>query len=139
MKKITVIIEKSTDLYSAYVPDDIKSIFINGQGKSINEAIADLKEAFSEARESYIKAGQPVQDDLAGEIEWVYKYDIVSLFDYFDEINLSSFARKNGINESLLRKYRNRLAFASEKQCRKIEAGLHRLGTELCAARLLPG
>ena len=137
MKKITVIIEKSTDLYSAYVPDDIKSIFINGQGKSINEAIADLKEAVYEARESYIEDGKAVPDDLAGEIEFIYKYDIVSLFDFFDEINLSSFARKNGINESLLRKYRNRLAFASEKQCRKIEAGLHRLGAGLCAARLV--
>lgn len=28
------------------------------------------------------------------------------------------------------------LAFASEKQCRKIEAGLHRLGESLCAASL---
>jgi predicted RNase H-like HicB family nuclease len=138
MRKVTVIIEKSPDLFSAYVPNDIRSTFVNGQGKSIAEAIASLKEAISEAIESYIEDGQAVPDDLAGEIELVYKYDIASLFDYFDEINLSSFARKNGINESLLRKYRNRLAYASEKQCRKIEAGLHKLGAELCAASLLP-
>jgi hypothetical protein len=73
---------------------------------------------------------------LDGELRFQYRYDIASLFDYFDEINISSFARKNGINESLLRKYRNRLAFASERQRKKIESGLHRLGQSLSEATM---
>lgn len=135
-KKVTVIIEKGADLYSAYVPDDIKSAFINGQGKSIDEAIEDMKAALRELKEFYAEEGKTLPDDLSGEIEFEYKYDVASLFNYFDEINLASFARKNGMNESLLRKYKNGLAFASEKQCKKIESGLHKLGRSLCAASL---
>ena len=136
MKKINVIIEKGTDLYSAYIPDDIKSVFINGQGISIPEAIQDMISALKEAREGYLEEGKEMPEDLVDEFRFVFKYDMASLFDYFEEINISSFARKNGINESLLRKYRNRLAFASERQRKKIEYGLHRLGQSLCEASL---
>ncbi len=136
MRKVTVIIEKGTDLYSAYIPDDIKSVFINGQGHSIAEAIEDLQTALNEVKEYYLEKGKEIPEDLDGEIRFLYKYDVASLFDYFDEINISSFARKNGINESLLRKYRNRLAFASERQRKKIESGLHRLGRSLSEATL---
>ena len=135
-KKVTVIIEKGEKLYSAYVPDDIKSVFLNGQGESIGEAIADMEEALEECRESYTEKGEALPDDIAGKLKFEYKYDVASLLNHFDEINLSSFARKNGLNESLLRKYKNRHAFASEKQCKKIEAGLHRLGQSLVAASL---
>jgi predicted RNase H-like HicB family nuclease len=136
MKRITVIVEKGTDLYSAYIPDDIKSVFINGQGKTIAAAMEDMKSALDEAKESFVEDGKEIPLDLDGELRFQFKYDIASLFDYFDEINISSFARKNGINESLLRKYRNRLAFASERQRKKIEFGLHRLGRSLSEATL---
>jgi hypothetical protein len=95
-----------------------------------------MKTALEEVKESFVEEGKPLPEDLTGEMKFEFKYDIASLFDYFDEINISSFARKNGINESLLRKYRNRLAFASERQRKKIESGLHRLGRSLCEATL---
>jgi predicted RNase H-like HicB family nuclease len=136
MRKITVIIEKGTDLYSAYIPEDIKSVFVNGQGNSISAAIEDMKTALEEAKDNFLEGGKPLPEDLTGEMKFEFKYDIASLFDLFDEINISSFARKNGINESLLRKYRNRLAFASERQRKKIESGLHNLGRSLCEATL---
>ena len=151
-KKVTVVIEKGEKLYSAYVPNGIKSVFLNGQGETIDEAISDMKAALEECRESYVETGKVnnngkiiVANDanfvqtgtfIAGELNFEYKYDVASIFNHFDEINLSSFARKNGLNESLLRKYKNRLAFASEKQCKKIETGLHRLGQSLVAASL---
>lgn len=135
-KKVTVVIEKGEKLYSAYVPAGINSVCLNGQGQTIDEAICDMKEALEECRESYVENGEAIPIDIAGELDFEYKYDVASIFNHFDEINLSSFARKNGLNESLLRKYKNRLAFASEKQCKKIEAGLHRLGQSLVAASL---
>ncbi len=136
MRKVTVIIEKGIDFYSAYIPDDIKSVFLNGQGKTISGAIEDLKTALEEAIETYVGEGSPLPEDLSKDLKFEFKYDIASLFDHFDEINISSFARKNGINESLLRKYRNRLAFASERQRKKIESGLHRLGKSLIEATI---
>jgi predicted RNase H-like HicB family nuclease len=134
MKKILAIIEKGIDdQYSVYTPET-ESTVLNGQGPTVDAAITDMKESLREVIESYQESGEIIPDELSGEIEFVYKYDIASLFNYFEEINLSSFARKNNLNESLLRKYKNRLAFASERQCKKIEAGLHKLGRSLCAA-----
>jgi predicted RNase H-like HicB family nuclease len=136
MKKILIIVEKGKDgFYSVYSPNT-KFTVLNGQGAKVEDAISDMKEALQELIESYLDNGKDLPAELKGNIEFEYKYDVASLFNHFDEINLSSFARKNGMNESLLRKYRNGLAFASEKQCRKIESALHRLGQSLCAASL---
>ena len=130
-KKITVIIEKGKELFSAYVPEGIHSVFLNGQGKTVQEAISDMKEVLEECRHSFIDDGESVPEDISGELTFEYKYDIASLFDHFDVINVSRFARKIHMNESLLRKYKNRKAFASEKQTQRIKNGLHSLGQSL--------
>ena len=136
MNKILIVVEKGNDgLYSVYSPNTEFTV-LNGQGPTVEDAITDMKEALQEIIESYRESGEKLPAELTGNIEFEYKYDVASLFSHFDEINLSSFARKNGMNESLLRKYKNGLAFASEKQCRKIENGLHQLGQSLCAASL---
>ena len=136
MKKILAIVEKgSNGIYSIYTPET-KTAVLNGQGTTVDAAVADIKESLTVVIESFLANGEKVPDELEGEIDFELKYDIASLFGNFAEINLSSFARKNGFNESLLRKYKNRLAFASERQCKKIEKGLHKLGQSLCAANL---
>jgi predicted RNase H-like HicB family nuclease len=136
MKKILVIIEKGTDgQYSAYTPET-KSAVLNGQGNTVEEAIADMKESMKEVIESYQETDGKVPDELQGPAEFEYKYDVPSLFNYFNEINLTTFSRKIGINSSLLRQYKNRLAFASQKQAEKIKTGLHELGKQLSSAQL---
>ncbi|MFV0376911.1 MAG: type II toxin-antitoxin system HicB family antitoxin [Mangrovibacterium sp.] len=136
MKKILVIIEKGTDgLYSAYTPD-LKSTVLNGQGYTVDEAIEDMKVSMEEVTEVYQESTGKVPDELHGPIEFEYRYDVPSLFNYFDTINLASFSKKVGINASLLRQYKNGLAFASKKQVDKIKAGLHDLGKQLIAAQL---
>jgi predicted RNase H-like HicB family nuclease len=135
-RKVTVIIEKGKELYSAYIPDDITSAFINGQGYSVFEAIEDMKIALEEIKEYFIDEGRVIPEDISGEIEFEYRYDIPSLLEEFEQVNLSSFARANGLNVSMLRKYRNGLAFATEEQYMRIEAGLQRLVKPLTGARL---
>jgi predicted RNase H-like HicB family nuclease len=136
MKKILAIVEKNkSGVFSIYTPET-KSAVLNGQGATLSEAIADMKESLNEVIESFLNNREDIPEELKGEIEFIYKYDIATLFGYFDEINLSSFARKNGMNESLLRKYKNGLAFASEQQRKRIEEGLHKLGKSLCEVSL---
>jgi hypothetical protein len=65
-----------------------------------------------------------------------YKYDLASFFDYFNWINVSKLAEKAGINPSLMRQYKKRLIFASEKQSEKIQKVINQLGSELVAVRL---
>lgn len=136
MKKILVIIEKGTDgMYSAYTPDT-KSTVLNGQGNSVEEAIADLKVSMEEIVESYLETEGQLPEELQGAIEFEYKYDVPSLFNFFDEINMTTFSKKIGINASLLRRYKNGFAYASEKQVVKIKNGLHELGKQLSSAQL---
>ncbi len=136
MKKILVILEKGTDgIYSAYTPET-ESTVLNGQGNTVEEAIADLKVSMDEVIESFQETDGQVPEELQGAIEFEYKYDVPSLFNFFDEINMTTFSRKIGINASLLRRYKNGFAFASEKQVIKIKNGLHDLGKQLSSAQL---
>ena len=135
MKAVTVVIEKGPDHYAAYVAKGLKNHALNGTGVSVKGAIEDMQEALQEMREMYIKEGEDIPKELQN-VKFEYKYDVASLFDHFGEINISSFARKIEMNESLLRKYKKGLAVASEKQIKRIKEGLHELGRSLMAAQL---
>ena len=135
MKAVTVVIEKGPDHYAAYVAKGLKNHALNGTGVSVKEAIDDMQEALQEMREMYTEDNEDIPKEL-NDISFEYKYDVGSLFDHFGEINITSFARKIEMNESLLRKYKNGLAVASEKQCKRIEAGLHELGRSLMVVHL---
>lgn len=136
MNRILVIIEKGIDgRYSVYTPDT-KSTVLNGQGNTVEEAIEDLKVSMEEIIESYQEVDGKIPEELQGLIEFEYKYDVPSLFNFFDEINLTKFSRKIGVNASLMRQYKNGLAFASQKQVEKIKNGLHELGRQLNSAKL---
>lgn len=136
MKKILIVIEKGTDgTYSAYSPET-KSTILNGQGLTVEEAIEDMKVSLQEIIESYKDTSEIIPEEIDGEIEFEYKYDVPSLFNFFDEINITTFSRKIGLNASLMRQYKNGLAFASHKQVEKIKKGLHELGRQLSSAQL---
>ena len=135
MSKLIVVIEKGPSHYAAFVSKGLKNHALNGTGDSVKEAIGDLHEALEEMIEMYIDDGENIPKELQ-DVKFEYKYDVASLFDHFGEINISSFARKIDMNESLLRKYKKGLAMASEKQCQRIEAGLHELGCSLMVVHL---
>lgn len=91
MKKILAVVEKnSAGQYSIYTPET-RSVVLNGQGNTIDPAMAYMKESLKEVKDSYIKSGEKVPQELEGEIEFVYKYDIASLFDYFDGMEVFNF------------------------------------------------
>lgn len=133
--KHTAIIEMWDDgTFSIYVPD-MKSHGLNAQGKTVEEAKKGLFDGISDYVDMYKEEGKHIPDELV-DVEFEYKYDIASFFEYFNWINISKFSEKAGINASLMRQYKNRLAFASEKQCEKIQKAINEMGSELTAVRL---
>lgn len=131
--KYTAVVEKGKDgRFSIYV-DGMKGHGLYGSGQSVLEAKADMMLALNEMVEMYKEDGDTVPKEIVNPI-FVYKYDVASIFDYFDWINVSSIARKAGINESLMRQYKSGLAFASERQCEKIQRTLNELARELSVA-----
>jgi predicted RNase H-like HicB family nuclease len=130
----TALIERGKDgVFGVFTPD-INSTII-GAGNTVEEAKADFENSVREIIQFYKEDGLELPDELKG-IQFVYKYDVASIFDYYNWINVSQFAKKTGINPSLMRQYRMGKTYISEKQVHKIENTLHQLGNELAAIKL---
>ena len=128
-------IEKQSDgTYIAYNPTGDK-VRIIGTGDTVKEAKEDFFNSLEEVLQTYKEIGDEVPDFLKEEIE--FHFDITSLFEYYSMFNVSALARYLGINESLMRQYRSGATRISDKQLERIEAGIHRLGSELTALRLV--
>jgi predicted RNase H-like HicB family nuclease len=120
--------------YSIYVTN-AKRHNISAQGKSVAEAKANLQDAINDYLAMYKETGKPVPREITSP-EFEYKYDLASFFNYFDWINVGNLAKKVGINASLLRQYKSKITFASERQTMKIQHSINSLGNELAAVRL---
>lgn len=133
--KTTAIVEMWDDkTISVYVPD-FDGFSLNGQGNTVEEAKQALYEAVDDYKIMLSETGKEIPASLS-DIEFEYKYDIASFFECFKFISVSTFAKYAGINPSLMRQYKQRIAFASESQKMKIEEAIHRAGSEMLAVHL---
>jgi predicted RNase H-like HicB family nuclease len=130
----TALIERGKDGTFGIFTPDINSTII-GEGHTVEEAKADFENSFREIVASYRECGDELPDELK-DIQFVYRYDVASLFDSYSWINVSRFAKVAGINPSLMRQYRMGKTYISENQVSKIETTLHQLGNELAAIKL---
>jgi len=115
-KKVIAIIEASSTGYGVYAEDD--QLPLTGYGKTIEEAKADLKTQLDEMIEYFKEKGEKTPAIYnKGNLEFVFKYDIASIFNHFGMLDATG-------------------TLASDKQKQKIEHGLHELGRELLRVRL---
>jgi predicted RNase H-like HicB family nuclease len=133
-KKVTAIIEASSTGFGVY-SDDLPGV--TGYGDSIEEAKEDIISSINDILESHREDKTiPPAFFNNGNIAFAYRYDIASIFKYFGVLDASALAKRIGMNASLLRQYKTGKAFASDKQKKKIEDGLHALGRELLSIHL---
>ena len=132
MKKAVAIIEKASDGgYGIYCPD-LVGISLYGYGLTENEAKENLQENLESILEYYEEENKPVPEILGtGKLLFEYKYDFSGFFKTYSFFNVSELAVILGVNSSLMRKYKNGLAFASDEQRKKIETGIHSLSKRL--------
>jgi len=131
--KTIALIEKGNDgTFTIFTPK-INS-FILGIGDTVKEAKADFENSVKEVKEAYMDNNDKLPDELI-DITFEYKYDIASFFNHFNWINVSKFAKKTGINGSLMRRYKTG-EYISEKQVLKIEKCLNELGREMSEIKL---
>ena len=128
--KVTVIIEKAKDgHYSCYVEDDLPGFGLSGFGESAEAAKEDMLKSYQEMKEIQAEEGKEVP-----ELEFTYKYDMQSFFDYFSFLNVTKVAELAGINPSLMRQYTSGVANAGQKQYDKIRVAIGKISKELSAA-----
>lgn len=132
VKKVIAIVEASSTGFGVYAEGE-DLLGITGYGSTVERAKKDFLSALEEIKEAY---GRKLPKELKGEFEFIYQYDIASIFEHFGSLDASSFAKKIGMNPSLLRQYKTGHAKASDKQKKRIEAGLHQLGRQLLNVRL---
>lgn len=125
------IIEKGSDgLYSVYSESNIDKHYFGGFGDSVEEAKEDFEVSIKEAIEL---SGDKIRFES---IRIEYRYDIPSLFNFLDYINVSKFAEYARINESKMRAYKSGIVFPSEKTIKKITAALESISTIIKTASL---
>ena len=114
MKKITLIIEKAEDGGYGVYSKEISGVI--GYGLTENEAKEDAKEILEEQAEFYREKHGAFPEWYSKNMQIEYRYDFSGFFLAVPFFNVSKFAEEIGINASLMRKYKEGLAFASEKQ-----------------------
>lgn len=126
----TIIVEKASDGgFSCYVEEDFDGFGLSGYGDTAKEAIDDLMLAYEETREMRESEGEPTP-----ELDFVFRYDMQSFFDFFSYLNISRVGELAGINSSLLRQYASGTAKAGQKQYDKIRNAVQHIVKDLSVA-----
>lgn len=113
MKTVAIVEMWDDKTISVYVPE-FDGFNLNGQGKALmkqNDHYMNVLMTILPCLKSKVMKCQELKN-----VEFEYKYDIASFFDNFKFISVSTFAKYAGINPSLMRQYKQRIAFASEAQ-----------------------
>lgn len=131
--KALVIIEKDETGFAAYT-DNLATV-LHGSGSSVQEAKEELMTGYWELLDLYATNGESVPEELM-DLTFEYKYDISAMFNVFDFLNASKFAEWIGISPSLMRHYKSGNTYISQKQAKKIESGLHKIGREFISFTL---
>ncbi|WP_031527082.1 hypothetical protein [Dyadobacter crusticola] len=131
MRTIKIIIARSKDFFGAH-SENVKGI--NGGGATIEEVKKSVYECIDIIK-SFDDKNIPAA--LKGEYEIEWKLDVGSFLKYYKGIfSQTGIAKITGINEKLLNHYASGLKKPRPAQAKKIEAALHKLGSELLAVKL---
>jgi len=123
MKTINVIIERGDDGLFTAIPQHEYGIGFFGLGRTVEEAIADLRNSHAEAKELL-----PELPDF----EYDIKYDVASFLQLFGKkMSLAGLQTITGINRKQLNHYVTGHSKPSPATVRKIEKGLKSFREEL--------
>lgn len=133
--KTIALIEKGNDgSFGIFTPNLQHTII--GEGNTVAEAKTDFENSTKEMLASYTEPGKEIPTELK-KLQFEYKYDLASLFNQYDFINVSKFAHMAGINASLMRQYKSGNQYISENQLSKIEEVIHKIAREMAAIKLI--
>ena len=97
-----------------------------GLGSSAKAAINDMMSGWQDAVADLKEDGIEVP-----ELEIEYRFDVGSLFSYYDFVNIAGVAREIGLNPSVMRQYAIGVRKPSEERKLQIVAGLKSLADKM--------
>ncbi|MGI6224106.1 MAG: hypothetical protein ACOYJG_10910 [Prevotella sp.] len=117
--------------FSCYMNVPSARASVLGTGSSAKAAMADMQKGWEETVDYMKEEGKKVP-----ELEIEYKFDIGSLFDYYDFINVSAISRTIGVSPTVMRQYVIGKRKPSEERKRKIMEGFRELASKMQAAMI---
>lgn len=119
MKKIGIIVEKTSTGFSAYAMR--YPVFTAGRN------LEELKKGILEGLNIHLNDNANVitENDL------LIKLDIPQFFSFYRVINAKALSERIGMNQSLLAQYIKGIKTPSQAQSNRIISGIHKLGVEL--------
>lgn len=129
MKTIVAILEKAEDGGYGVYTKSVQGAY--GYGLTEQEAKNDFVDVLNEQAEFYKEKKGMFPEWYTENLSIDYKYDFSGFFKAFPFFNVSQFAQAVGINPSLMRKYKEGLAFASEKQKATIQDKFNEIVTKM--------
>lgn len=134
MEKIIVEVFYTNNGYSAHIPLLPGCITV---GNTIEEVEKYMQEALSFHLSGLEESGGFIPDLFKGDYQLVYKLSTEALLNAYSNIfTKAALSRVTGINERQLWHYAAGLKKPRPAQAKRIETGLHKLGTELLNIRL---
>jgi predicted RNase H-like HicB family nuclease len=131
MSVIKIVIEKTSNFYSAY-SENVEGIY--GAGATVQKT----KESVLKSLELYVKYNKKkLPKILQGDYSVKYRFDTQSLLNYYKGIFTNASLEKiTGINQKQIQHYASGLKKPRELQKRKIQTGLRNLAKELQSIEL---
>lgn len=125
MEKLYIIIEKSTDHYSAYA-ENCSGIY--GAGDTVDLAKEDVLKGL----DLYKETAKKLPDILKKDYQIIFKYDLPSFLKYYSKVlSLAGLERITGVNQGQLSHYITGHRKPSKKTTERIEKALHNFAKEI--------
>jgi len=129
MEKVVVDIYYTGNNYCAHSPILLGCV---STATTLSDIKTKIREAIEFHIESSLKDGDTIPEVFRGEYELVFKLSIEALLNaYSDVFTKAALSRITGINQRQLWHYASGIRKPRPLQRKRIEDGLHRLGTEL--------
>jgi predicted RNase H-like HicB family nuclease len=129
MEKVIVEIYYTGNNYCAHAPSLLGCV---STAASLDEMKKNIKEAIEFHIETCLDNSEPIPEVFKGTYQLEFKLSIEALLNAYSGIfTKSALSRITGINERQLWHYAAGMRKPRPAQRRRIEDGLHRLGTEL--------
>lgn len=123
MKTIKVIIERNDNGNYQAIPQMDANIAFFGMGKTVNEAMDDLNNSYSEAK---------ILEPSLAEMKFEFEYDTASFLQMFKgRMNLADLQSITGINRKQLNHYVTGYRKPSHKTVQRIQDGIRKYAEEL--------
>lgn len=117
--------------FSCYMNIDGLKTSVLGQGSSAKAAIKDMQNGWLDVADELKSEGKKVP-----QLDIEYKFDVGSLFNYYDFINVAGVSREIGISPSVMRQYSIGMRKPSNERKKKIIDGIKSLASKMQKAEI---